>query len=388
MAGLQHARALEPMTSCCSSSSMPTPQRCGAASHSTRQPVSSTPLHSSASFIADKVGHRRSFFSRAGPSKASVSALHAMSSCAEVRSPYADAASDFQACGSLHRPASLSSGELRSTRGRMGVACRNSARRRNAELDDDEDYPLEVPTNFELMQRPDKEKPRMRVRLNVHFRVHSRQILCIGGSQIPMGWSFLSISQVPMTWNSNDIWTVEVNLQAGQRIAYTYVILEEQDWTKVEDQEGQGLGEISYRTGSQPGHPPDVGVIQRQMAIVAWQPGPNRVLQVPSEKELLDLKVGQSIERLPALPHQQMPYERTVKANQYPPSLQPDIFEDTWEVLTTDEEGKPFLDRHDAWGWMPATGTKATNVGGADTDDKGGVQVWGGAGTGGAGTAE
>jgi hypothetical protein len=77
---------------------------------------------------------------------------------------------------------------------------------------DEDDYPLEIPTRFELMQRPDKQKPLVRVRLSVHFRVHSRQMLCIGGSQIPMGWSFLSISRVPMTWNNGDIWTVEVGL--------------------------------------------------------------------------------------------------------------------------------------------------------------------------------
>jgi hypothetical protein len=52
--------------------------------------------------------------------------------------------------------------------------------------------------------------PLVRVRLNVHYRVHSRQMLCIGGSQIPFGWSFLSISKVPMTWNQGDVWTCEV----------------------------------------------------------------------------------------------------------------------------------------------------------------------------------
>ncbi len=75
---------------------------------------------------------------------------------------------------------------------------------------DDGDYPTELPTKFELMQRPDKQKPLVRVRLSVHYRVHSRQILCVGGSQIPLGWSFLSIAKVPMTWNSGDIWTCEV----------------------------------------------------------------------------------------------------------------------------------------------------------------------------------
>jgi hypothetical protein len=55
------------------------------------------------------------------------------------------------------------------------------------------------------------EKPLVRVRLNVHYRVHSRQMLAIGGSQIPFGWSFLSIAKVPMTWNQGDVWTCEVS---------------------------------------------------------------------------------------------------------------------------------------------------------------------------------
>ena len=75
----------------------------------------------------------------------------------------------------------------------------------------EDDYPPEMPTRYEHMQRPDKQKPTVRVRLSVHYRVHSRQILCIGGSQIPLGWSFLSIAKVPMTWNSGDIWTCEVS---------------------------------------------------------------------------------------------------------------------------------------------------------------------------------
>jgi hypothetical protein len=52
--------------------------------------------------------------------------------------------------------------------------------------------------------------PMVRVRFHVHYRVHSRQMLCIGGSQIPFGWSFLSIAKVPMTWNEGDVWTCEV----------------------------------------------------------------------------------------------------------------------------------------------------------------------------------
>lgn len=105
---------------------------------------------------------------------------------------------------------------------------------------------------------------------------------------------------------------LQVELQAGQRIEYKYVILEEQvrpccrppplmrpapdqllalvfqDWTKLENDDSQGLVEITYRTGSEPGKPPDVQVIQKQMAIVAWQPGPNRILQVPTEVSRLN----------------------------------------------------------------------------------------------------
>ena len=38
---------------------------------------------------------------------------------------------------------------------------------------------------------------------------------------------------------------------------------------------------FSYRT--EPESPPDVQTIQKQMAIVAWQPGPNRVVSVPTQ---------------------------------------------------------------------------------------------------------
>lgn len=50
----------------------------------------------------------------------------------------------------------------------------------------------------------------LRCRLSVHYRVHSRQMLCIGGSQIPFGWSFLSIAKVPMQWSEGDVWTTDV----------------------------------------------------------------------------------------------------------------------------------------------------------------------------------
>lgn len=62
--------------------------------------------------------------------------------------------------------------------------------------------------------------------------MHSRQMLCVGGNQIPFGWSFLSIAKVPASWNPGDIWAVEVELPAGTKVEYKYVILEEQDWTQ------------------------------------------------------------------------------------------------------------------------------------------------------------
>lgn len=56
------------------------------------------------------------------------------------------------------------------------------------------------------------------MRLAVEYRVHSRQMLCVGGSQIPFGWSFLSIAKVPASWNPGDIWSVEVELPAGTKV--------------------------------------------------------------------------------------------------------------------------------------------------------------------------
>lgn len=56
-----------------------------------------------------------------------------------------------------------------------------------------------------------QKNPTVRVKLNVHYRVHSRQMLCIGGSQLPFGWSFLSIANVPLAWNPGDVWSTEVS---------------------------------------------------------------------------------------------------------------------------------------------------------------------------------
>lgn len=45
---------------------------------------------------------------------------------------------------------------------------------------------------------------------------------------MPLGWSFLSIAKVPMSWTPGDVWTCEIELPAGTRVEYKYVILEEQ----------------------------------------------------------------------------------------------------------------------------------------------------------------
>ena len=70
---------------------------------------------------------------------------------------------------------------------------------------------MEFPFREDNPDVPKKTPPLVRVRLAVEYRVHSRQMLCVGGSQIPFGWSFLSIAKVPMSWNPRDVWTVEVS---------------------------------------------------------------------------------------------------------------------------------------------------------------------------------
>eukprot|EP00879_Flechtneria_rotunda_P011658 GHRR01012178.1.p1 GENE.GHRR01012178.1~~GHRR01012178.1.p1 ORF type:complete len:273 (+),score=52.98 GHRR01012178.1:335-1153(+) len=179
-------------------------------------------------------------------------------------------------------------------------------------------------------KQPEKEKPLVRVQLSVHYRVHSRQMLCVGGSQIPFGWSFLSIAKVPMTWNQGDIWTCE-------------------DWTKLENEDSEGLVEVTYRSGSEPGRPPDIQNIQKQMAIVAWQPGPNRIVQVPTEAELSTLTAGQIVERVPARASSRGSYDKQQQPKK------PDPYEGTWEILSLNGKGEPFLDRHDVWGWSPGS---------------------------------
>ncbi|EIE21195.1 hypothetical protein COCSUDRAFT_57107 [Coccomyxa subellipsoidea C-169] len=248
---------------------------------------------------------------------------------------------------------------------------------------------------------PQGEPVLVRVRLSVHYRVHSRQMLCIGGSRIPFGWSFLSIAKVPMVWTEGDLWTTEVELPANSKMEYKYVILEEQDWTKQESEDAEGVVTFSYRT--QPDNPPDVQTIQKQMAIVAWQPGPNRVVQVPSQEELRSLKEGEVRERTPARPPQrsfgprrfgQALFGQRAGGRDGPllPSIPPrsygkfppmpsgppgspggagsvlqqganrregpfppdDELAGTWEALSLDEGGQAILERRDVWGFPDA----------------------------------
>ena len=121
-------------------------------------------------------------------------------------------------------------------------------------------------------------------------------MLCVGGSAIPFGWSFLSIAKVPMCWEPDDIWVVEVELPAGSKVEYKYVILEEQDWTQQVNASTEGTVEYSYRVHPETS-PPDIQKITRKMAIVAWQSGPNKVLHVPSEKDIESIPKNKKILR-------------------------------------------------------------------------------------------
>ncbi|CAD7703666.1 unnamed protein product [Ostreobium quekettii] len=195
------------------------------------------------------------------------------------------------------------------------------------------------------------------------FRCHIHQMLCIGGSQFPFGWSFVSIAKVPMTWNPTDVWTAEVELPAGMRLEYKYVILEEQDWTKQEDEDAEGVMEWTYRTGTEPGRPPDVQTIRKQMAIVDWQPGPNRVVDVPTVEELSKLKPGEAVARTPAQPRPLVSSSsirrRSSTLALFPPQRmwefeqlgmeQSEPSQVVWEELSIDEDGRPLLKRNDVW---------------------------------------
>lgn len=172
--------------------------------------------------------------------------------------------------------------------------------------------------------------------------------MCVGGSAIPFGWSFLSIAKVPMSWEPNDVWVVEVELPAGSKVEYKYVILEEQDWTQQVNASSEGTVDYSYRVQPETS-PPDVQKITRKMAIVAWQSGPNRILHVPSEKEIESIPRNKQIHREFEADAASLPTKWTTK------DADAKILVDTskklsQEVLYIDEENRPILERRDVWG--------------------------------------
>lgn len=178
-------------------------------------------------------------------------------------------------------------------------------------------------------------------------------MLCVGGSAIPFGWSFLSIAKVPMSWQPTDVWVVEVELPAGTRVEYKYVILEEQDWTRQVNEAVEGRVEYTYRVAPDD-TPPDVQSITKQMAIVAWQSGPNRILQVPSESEISSLLAGNPVIERQLNASQGAggrAYGQQALGRERGSFVEPEPYNGgIWERLSLDENGRPFLDRRDGWG--------------------------------------
>ena len=188
----------------------------------------------------------------------------------------------------------------------------------------------------------------VRVCLSVDYRVHSRQMLCVGGSAIPLGWSFLSIAKVPMSWEPEDRWVVEFELPVGSKLDYKYVILEEQDWTQQMNAATEGMVEYSYRVQPEL-NPPDVQKITRRMAIVAWQSGANRVLHIPSEDEILSAQhagVGGLWREFDGK-EGGAGAAWNAGSRDAGSSTRNDL---CWENLYLDESGQPLLDRRDVWG--------------------------------------
>lgn len=142
----------------------------------------------------------------------------------------------------------------------------------------------------------------------------------------------------------------------GLRLEYKYVILEEQVWTKQEDGDSEGVVDITYRSGNEPGQPPDVQTIRKQMAIVDWQPGPNRVLQVPTKDELSRLQPGDIVRRTPAQPKPLFVGDNLEVFKSSQSEKEPQEANTTsWEELVIDEDGTAILTRQDVW---PYTGNR------------------------------
>jgi hypothetical protein len=77
------------------------------------------------------------------------------------------------------------------------------------------------------------------------------------------------------------------------------------------------------------------------------------VLLVLLQSELAGLNAGEVVERVPARPP-----SRSSSYEQDSRPRRPDPFEGTWEVLSLNAQGQPFLDRHDVWGWSPGSGSR------------------------------
>lgn len=82
------------------------------------------------------------------------------------------------------------------------------------------------------------------------------------------------------------------------------------------------------------------------------EPCPISILSTAPQTELGSIQPGDVLERIAPRPNQRIPYETTGRVAP-PPPVSVDPFEGTWEVLLVGQDEKPFLDRHDVWGWVP-----------------------------------
>jgi len=184
----------------------------------------------------------------------------------------------------------------------------------------------------------------VKIRLTVHYRVHTRQILCVGGSQLPFGWSFLSIARVPMRWTPGDVWIWEGEFPPGTDVEYKYVVLEEQSWTRLCDLAAEGVVTRERPTYRQPNQDEyqevDVETVTNQMAIVAWQQGQNRILSIPTEREILRLQKQMQIGARNRT-------KLAAKLENTPAGEAP------WEDVFMEEDGTIVVERRDVWGPPP-----------------------------------
>ena len=72
----------------------------------------------------------------------------------------------------------------------------------------------------------------------------------MAGSFSPLGWSFLSIAKMAMSWNEGDAWTKDAEFPLGAMLEYKYVVLEDQDWTKLQDEGAEGVV-TTFRSNSE-----------------------------------------------------------------------------------------------------------------------------------------